>query len=165
MMIIDAVDSVHQVGFALFFTLIFFCALSRIELLIDVLPDLEKNRDAFMMHKIVWAAIAVNEIFHSIIACTALYLNSNLTPDNANDVNPYVVKLSQIAYMVFEFVEFYTYWYQLTILYKFSRSKLSKVVVEDVIMKEEVNLIVFLQTRRLFRCQLHDDQLRKNEND
>ena len=81
MMIIDAFDSIHQVVFAVFFTIIFFFALARIELLIDVLPDIDKNRDAFLMHKIVWGAIAVNMIVHCIIAITALILNSNLTPN------------------------------------------------------------------------------------
>jgi hypothetical protein len=44
LLVLDTADSVHQVLFSIFFTIIFYCALARIELLIDVLPDLEKNR-------------------------------------------------------------------------------------------------------------------------
>lgn len=41
---------------------------------------------------------------------------------------------------------------------------MSKVQVEDIILKKEVNLIVFLQTRRILRCQLHEDQINKQKN-
>jgi hypothetical protein len=62
--------------FAVFFTVIFFCALARIELLIDILPDIEKKKDAFLTHKIVWGTIAANETLHCLVAWLVLYINN-----------------------------------------------------------------------------------------
>ena len=43
-------------------------ALARIELLIEVLTDLEKNKSEFRRHKIVYGAIVTNKIVHSIVS-------------------------------------------------------------------------------------------------
>jgi hypothetical protein len=158
---LDAVDSVHEVMFSAFFTLLFFCALRRIELLIDVLPDLEKNDVEFRRNKYVWGAIFVNKVVHCAISVGAFIINENLTPGDNTDVNPYITKMTTLIFMVEELVNFLTYAFQIKILYDFSRSKLSKVETEDIVLKEQVNLIVYLQTRRLFRCQIHEDQLKK----
>ena len=130
--------------FSIFFAIIFYCALARIELLIDVLPDLEKNSNEFFKHKLVWGAIFMNKIIHCLVAFSGLYCNWAYTPSVDKDANPVVVKITQIIYMVQELIYFFTYSFQIKILYDYSACKLSKIRVEDIILKEEVNLIVFL---------------------
>lgn len=64
----EFVDSLHQLFYSIFFSIVFFLALARIELLIEVLTDLEKNKREFRRHKIVYGAIMANKIVHSIIS-------------------------------------------------------------------------------------------------
>ena len=77
--------------FSIFFSLVFFCALARIELLIDVLPDLEKNVAEFRRHKIVYGAICANKLIHCVVAVFAYYSNDAYTPKVKNDANPLVI--------------------------------------------------------------------------
>jgi hypothetical protein len=92
LLMLDAVDSVHQLLFSIFFTIIFFCSLARIELLIDVLPDLVKNDGEFFRHKLVWSAIFVNTAVHCFIAVIALYINTR--QNNSGDVNTVIVRVT-----------------------------------------------------------------------
>ena len=94
LLILDAVDSIHEVAFSAVFTLLFVCALRRIELLIETLPDLEKNTEEFRRHKLVWGAIFANKVVHCAIAVTAVIANRNLTPGDSTDVSPYINKLT-----------------------------------------------------------------------
>jgi len=94
LLILDAVDGIHEVMFSAFFTLLFVCALRRIELLIDTLPDLEKNTEQFRIHKLVWGLIFANKVTHAAIAVSALIINKNLTPDDQTDVNITITSLT-----------------------------------------------------------------------
>lgn len=138
LLLIAAVDDLHQVIFCAFFTIIFFCALSRIELLIDVLPDLVKNTEEFKRHKLVWGAIFVNTFVHTFVSCLAVVLYNNDTP------SPVIETFTSIIFMAQEVIFFLTFCFQIKILYDFTECRLSKVTKEDVILKEESNLIVFL---------------------
>lgn len=93
-LILDAVDGIHEVMFSAVFTLLFVCALRRIELLIDTLPDLEKNTEEFRRHKLVWGLIFANKVLHSTIAVSALIINRNLTPGDKTDVDISITKLT-----------------------------------------------------------------------
>ena len=73
-------------------------------------------------------------------------------PNIHNDSNPFIIKVTFAIYSIEEVIYFLTYAFQIKILYDFSRSKLSSLRVEDLILGKDVSLIVYLQTRRLVRC-------------
>ena len=119
------------------FTLVFFCALARIELLIEVLPDLEKNKTEFNRHKIVYGAIVTNKLLHCIVVFIG-YIGSQTS------THPQIVKVTYAIFIVQELIFFLTYAFQIKILYDFSGVKLSSLSVEDLVLEKDVSLIVYL---------------------
>ena len=96
----EFVDSLHQLVFSVFFSIFFFLALARIELLIEVLTDLEKNKREFRRHKIVYGAIVANKIVHSIVSYWDFKSQQLYTPNIKTDSNPFVLKVTYAIYSI-----------------------------------------------------------------
>jgi hypothetical protein len=71
-----------------------------------------------------------------IVALIGLYCNWAYSPTVQNDANPAIIRITQIIYLVQELIFFTAFSLQIKILYDFSECKLSKIQVEDIILKE-----------------------------